>query len=60
MWEVSKLPIGFLPCKEYFPCNEELEQLMTQDAALYEPYREVMCHFYICLDAHHMPGPLMD
>ena len=44
--------MGSLPYEEYFPCNEELEQLENQDKALYETYRELMCHFYICLNTH--------
>ena len=35
MWEVSNLPIGFLPYEEYFSCPAELEQLGTQDPTLF-------------------------
>ena len=45
MWEVSNLPMGSLP-------YEELEQLEKKEPTLYEIYRELMCHFYICLDLH--------
>jgi len=50
MWEVSKLPMGNLPYEEYFPCAQELQQLSSQNRALYETFRELMCHFQICLD----------
>ena len=36
----------------YFPCAVELEQLDKQDPTLFETYRELMCHFYICLDIY--------
>ena len=60
MREVSKLPMGFLPYDEYFPYNKELEQLMTQDAVLYETYRELMCYFTLVLMPTMSGGPLMD
>ena len=47
---VSNLPLGSLPYKEYFLYAEELAQLEKKEPALYETYRELMCHFYICLD----------
>ena len=52
VWEVSNLPMGSLPHKEYFPCAEELTQLEKNEPALYETYRELMCHYYIYLDLH--------
>jgi len=50
MWEVTALPMGSLPYEEYFPCEAELTLLEKQEPALFETYRELMCHFYICLD----------
>jgi len=50
MWEVSNLPMGSEPYEEYFPYTKELAQLEKDDPAMYETYRELMCHFYICLD----------
>jgi len=44
--------MGLLPYEEYFPCAEELAKLEKKKLALYETYRELMCHFYICLDLH--------
>jgi len=38
--------------KEYFPCETELALLEKQEPALFETYRELMCHFYICSDMH--------
>ena len=36
---------------------EKLE-LKKDDSALFETYRELMCHFYICLDIHRSPGSM--
>jgi len=52
MWKVSALPMGSLPYEEYFPCESELALLEKQEPVLFETYRELMCHFYICLDVH--------
>ena len=52
MWEVSALLMGSLPYEEYFPCEAELALIEKQEPALLETYRELMCHFYICLDVH--------
>ena len=52
MWEVSALPMGSLPYKEYFPCEAELALLEKQKPDLFENYSELMCHFCICLDVH--------
>ena len=52
MWEVSNLLMGSLPYEEYFSCTKELAQLEKKELALYETYRELMCHFYVCLDLH--------
>jgi len=46
MWEVSALPMRSLPYEEYFPCEAELALLEKQEPALFETYRELMCHFY--------------
>jgi len=51
MWEVSNLPIGSM-LYDYFPCAEEFAQLEKDKPAMYEMYRELMCHFYICLDLY--------
>jgi len=53
MWEVSALPMGYLPYEEYFPCETELALLEKQEPA--ETYRELMCHFYICSSVHGNP-----
>jgi len=50
MLEVSNLPMGSKPYEEYFPCAKELAQLEKDELALYETCRELMCHYYICLD----------
>jgi len=52
MWEVSALLMGSLSYEEYFPCEVELALLEKQESALFETYRELMCHFYICSDMH--------
>ena len=52
MWEVSALPLGALPYEEYFPCEAELVLLERQEPALFETYRELMCHIYICSSMH--------
>jgi len=56
IWEVSNLPMVLLPYKEYFHCMMELEQLEKDDPALFETYRESICHFYIYLDVHNARG----
>ena len=38
MWEVSALPMGSLPCEEYFPCEAVLALLEIQEPALFETY----------------------
>jgi len=48
--------MGSLPYEEYFLCTVELEQLKKEDPAMFEIYQELMCHFYICLDAHKVRG----
>jgi len=48
MWEVSALPMGSLHYEKYFLCEAELALLEKQEPALFETYRELMCHFYIC------------
>ena len=52
MWEVSTLPMGSLPYEEYFLCEAELALLKKQEPTLFETYRELMCHFYICSSMH--------
>jgi len=52
MWEFSALPMGSLPYEQYFPCEAELALLKKQEPALFETYRELMCHFYICSSMH--------
>jgi len=42
--------VGSLPYEKYFPCAEESEQLEKKEPAIYETYRELMYHLYICLD----------
>ena len=58
IWEVFNLLIDSLSYEEYFPCVEELEQLKKEDPTLFESYRELMCHFYICLDIHQGHGSI--
>jgi len=38
MWEVSTLSMGYLPYKEYFPCEAELALLKKQEPTLFETY----------------------
>ena len=52
MWEVSALPLGSFPYEEYFPCEAELTLLEKKEPALFETYRELMCHLYICSSIH--------
>jgi len=52
MWEVSALPMGSLPYEEYFPYEAELALLEKQEPTMFETYRELKCHFYICSDMH--------
>ena len=52
VWEVSALPLGSLPYEEYFPCEAELALLEKHESALFETYRELMCHLYICSSMH--------
>ena len=52
MWEVSALLMGSLPYEEYFPCESDLALLEKHESALFKAYKELMCHFYICLDVH--------
>ena len=52
MWEVFTLSMGSLPYEEYFPCKTELTTLEKQEPALFETYRELMCHFSIYSSMH--------
>ena len=52
IWEVSALLMGSLAYEEYLPCEAELELLEKQEPALFETYRELICHFYIFLSLH--------
>jgi hypothetical protein len=56
MWEVSKLPMGAHPYEEYVPCNEELKELSAKHGEVYDTYRELMCHFQICLNMNQTRG----
>ena len=47
MWKISALPLGSLLYEEYLPCEVELALLEKQEPALFETYRELMCHLYI-------------
>ena len=51
--------MGSLPYEEYFPCDQELRQLARDEPELYEVYRELMCHFYICMDITRTKGNLV-
>jgi len=44
--------MGSLPYEECFPCEAELALLEKQEPALFETYRELMCHFCICSDMY--------
>ena len=48
--------MGSKPCEEYFPHVEELAQLEKDDWAMYEMYRELIYHYYICLDLYPSRG----
>ena len=52
IWKVLNLSMGSIPYGEYFSYTEELAQLEKKEPALYKTYRELMCHFYICLELH--------
>jgi len=43
---------GSLPYEEYFSYEAELALLEKQEPTLFETYRELMCHSYICSDMH--------
>jgi len=47
IWEISNLSMGSMPYDEYFPCTMELQQ-MVDNSKMFETYRELVCHFYIC------------
>ena len=47
--------MGSLPYEECFPCEAELALLEKQEPALFETYRELMCHFYIYSSMHGNP-----
>ena len=51
--------MGSLSYEEYFPCDRELRQLAKDEPELYETYRELMCHFYICMDITKTKGNLV-
>jgi len=51
--------MGSLSYEEYFPCAEELTQLEKNEPMLYETYRELICHYYICLDLYPSSGNLI-
>ena len=44
--------MGSLPYEEYYPCEAELALLEKREPVLFETYRVLMCHFYICSDMH--------
>ena len=46
------MPMWSLPYEEYFPCELELALLEIQEPVLFGTYKELMCHFYICLNVH--------
>jgi len=60
MWEVSKLPMGSFLYEKYFPYGRELHQLAGDEPDLYEVYRELMCHFYICMYINKTKGNIND
>ena len=50
MWEISNLLMGLMPYEENLPCTMELEHMEKDDPEMFKMYRELMCHFYICMD----------
>jgi hypothetical protein len=56
MWEISRLPMGAYPYEEYVPCNEEIKELSAKHGVMYDTYRELMCHFHICLNMNRTRG----
>ena len=56
MWEISNDPMGSMSYEEYFSCIKELEQMEKDNPEMFETYRELMCHFYICMDIHNVRG----
>ena len=56
MWEISNLLLGSMPYEKYFPYTMELEQMEKDNPDMFETYRELMCHFYICMDVHNTRG----
>ena len=56
MWEISNLLMGSMPYEEYFPYTIVLEQMEKDNSGMLETYRELMCHFYNCMDIHNTCG----
>ena len=48
--------MGNLSYEEYIPFIQELQKLISQNGALYETFRELLCHFKIYLDIHGVRG----
>ena len=48
--------MGSMPYEEYFPCTMKLEQMEKDNLEMFETYRELMCHFYICMNVHNAQG----
>jgi len=44
--------MGFKLYEEYFPYALELAQLEKDEPTLHETYKELMRHYYICLDLY--------
>ena len=42
--------MGSMPYNKYFPYTIELEQMEKDDWEMFKTYRDLMCHFYICMD----------
>ena len=49
-------PNGFDAIGEYFLYTMELEKMKKDDSEIFETYRELICHFYICMDVHNARG----
>ena len=48
--------MGSMSYEEYFPYTIELEQMEKDEPGMFEIYRELMCHFCICMDVHNTHG----
>lgn len=52
MHEVTGLPEGDYPYKEFILNHWEFRALEKQNSRIYGTYWEVLCHYFICMDVH--------